>query len=115
LNIADVLATSPVDPERHLNQTASNCTTLHRSLPSRRRLRDGGGLLLVDGYHRVAPALQEGQETIEAEVRSGSRQDALEYPAAVGATQRGRQSAAAIAAAAKKEWEQGLEEFRQER
>jgi hypothetical protein len=47
------------------------------------------GLLLSDGYHRLAAASAEGQETIEADVRQGSRQDALEYAVAVGAVQRG--------------------------
>jgi ParB-like chromosome segregation protein Spo0J len=47
------------------------------------------GLLLADGYHRVAAARRRGLETIEAEVRLGSRQDALRYAAKVGATQRG--------------------------
>jgi ParB-like chromosome segregation protein Spo0J len=46
------------------------------------------GLLLADGYHRVAAARRRGLETIEAEVRLGSRQDALRYAAKVGATQR---------------------------
>jgi len=46
-------------------------------------------LFLVDGYHWVVAALREGRETIEAEVRWGSRTDALEYAAAVGARQRG--------------------------
>jgi ParB-like chromosome segregation protein Spo0J len=36
------------------------------------------GLLLADGYHRVAAALKEGRKTVEAEVRRGSRHDALE-------------------------------------
>ena len=47
------------------------------------------GLLLADGYHRVAAARRRGLETIEAEVRPGSRQDALRYAAEVGAAQRG--------------------------
>jgi hypothetical protein len=41
------------------------------------------GLLLADGYHRVAAARRRGLETIEAEVRLGSRQDALRYAAKV--------------------------------
>jgi hypothetical protein len=46
------------------------------------------GLLLADGYHRVAAALKEGRKTVEAEVRSGSRHDALEYAAGIGAARR---------------------------
>jgi ParB-like chromosome segregation protein Spo0J len=47
------------------------------------------GLFLADGYHRIAAALKEGRETVEAEVRSGSSHDALLYAAAVGAAQQG--------------------------
>ena len=47
------------------------------------------GLLLVDGYLRLAAARLRGSETVEAEVRSGSRHDALRYAAREGASQRG--------------------------
>jgi ParB-like chromosome segregation protein Spo0J len=47
------------------------------------------GPLLADGYHRVAAARRRGLETVEAEVRPGSRHDALRYAAKVGAAQRG--------------------------
>jgi ParB-like chromosome segregation protein Spo0J len=49
----------------------------------------GEGLLLADGYHRVAAARARGLETVEAEVRHGSRHDALRYAATVGAAQQG--------------------------
>ena len=45
------------------------------------------GLLLVDGHHRVAAARQRGATTIEAEIRHGSRHDALRYAAAKAAAQ----------------------------
>jgi ParB-like chromosome segregation protein Spo0J len=47
------------------------------------------GLLLADGYHRIAAALREGHQAIDADVRKGSREDALEYAAVAGARQRG--------------------------
>ena len=47
------------------------------------------GLLLTDGYHRVAAAQQRGAETIDAVVHHGSREDALRYAAELGAAQRG--------------------------
>jgi hypothetical protein len=46
-------------------------------------------MLLADGYHRLAAAQQRGETTIDAEIRRGSRADALEYAATVGAAQRG--------------------------
>lgn len=37
------------------------------------------GLLLADGFHRMAAAQRLGLREIEAEVRKGTREDALEY------------------------------------
>jgi hypothetical protein len=42
--------------------------------------------MAITGLLRLQP---EGKEAIEAEVRSGSRQDALDHAVAVGAAQRG--------------------------
>jgi ParB-like chromosome segregation protein Spo0J len=90
LKIAEILATSPVDPERHLDP--------ERVERYRRSVDDlapvvvfdtDDGLLLADGYHRIAAALKEGRETVEADVRSGSSHEALLYAAAVGAARRG--------------------------
>jgi hypothetical protein len=47
------------------------------------------GLLVVDGYQRLAAARRCGLESVEAEVRSGSRHDGLQYAARVVAAQRG--------------------------
>jgi ParB-like chromosome segregation protein Spo0J len=55
----------------------------------RRGTETDDGLLLADGHHRIAAALKEGRETVEAELRTGSRHDALAYAAYVGAAQRG--------------------------
>ncbi|MPZ93107.1 MAG: hypothetical protein GEU68_16085 [Actinobacteria bacterium] len=45
------------------------------------------GLLLVDGYHRVAAALRLGRTSIEADIRDGTRSDALEFAIANAAKQ----------------------------
>jgi ParB-like chromosome segregation protein Spo0J len=47
------------------------------------------GLLLADGWHRVAAARARGLDTIEAEIRQGTAHDALRYALTVGAKQRG--------------------------
>ncbi len=47
------------------------------------------GLLLSDGFHRVAAAERLGLKEIAAEVRSGTRNDALEY-AAIANMQHGK-------------------------
>ena len=49
----------------------------------------GDGLLLADGHHRVAAARRRGADTVDAEIRRGSRSDALRYAVEVGAAQRG--------------------------
>lgn len=89
LAITDILAKAPVDAERHLDPARVD---FYRRAMDRFRpvvvFETEDGLLLVDGYHRVAAAVREGRETIEAEVRPGSRTEALEYAAALGARQR---------------------------
>ncbi len=37
------------------------------------------GLLVVDGYHRLAAALRLGRQTIDADVHTGSRTEALQF------------------------------------
>jgi uncharacterized protein (DUF1015 family) len=51
--------------------------------------RVNGLLLLADGHHRVAAALQLGRRTVRAEVREGQRSDALEFAVEHGQQQRG--------------------------
>lgn len=46
------------------------------------------GLILADGCHRVAAAKSLGLQTVEAEVRQGTAQDALRYAVTVGARDR---------------------------
>jgi hypothetical protein len=49
----------------------------------------GDQLLLADGYHRVAAAQQLGQAVIRADVRKGTRADALAFAVSLGQRQRG--------------------------
>jgi ParB-like chromosome segregation protein Spo0J len=90
LKIAEHLASPPVDPESHLDpERVEHYRRSIDAIPPVVVFETDEGLLLADGYHRVAAALQEGRDTVEAEVRSGSRHDALNYAVAVGAAQRG--------------------------
>jgi ParB-like chromosome segregation protein Spo0J len=90
LRIADLLADAPVDPEAHLDAArVEHFAQMLDALPPVVVFNTPEGLLLVDEYHRVAAARRCGLETVEAEVRNGSRQDALRYAATVGAAQRG--------------------------
>jgi hypothetical protein len=47
------------------------------------------GLLLADGYHRLAAAVQLGRATLPAELRQGTRRDALAYALARASADRG--------------------------
>jgi hypothetical protein len=90
VRIADLLAGSPVDPAAHLDPDRVRFyTELPGDLPPVVAFRTERGLLLADGYHRVAAARARGSDTIEAEIRDGSAHDALRYAVTVGAAQRG--------------------------
>jgi hypothetical protein len=90
LRIADLLANALIDPEAHLDapMVERYCRMLN-VLPPVVVFETPEGLLLADGYHRVAASRRLGLETVEAEVRSGSQHDALRYAAKVGGAQRG--------------------------
>ncbi len=89
VRISDLLADAPVDPEAHLDAArVEHYAQMLDALPPVVVFDTPEGPLLADGYHRVAAARRRGLETVEAEVRRGSRHDALQYAAAVGASQR---------------------------
>jgi len=90
LRIDDLFVNAPVDPEAHLDAArVERYAGMVEALPPVIVFETPDGLLLADGYHRVAAARRRGLETVEAEVRSGSRHDALRYAAMVAAAQRG--------------------------
>ena len=90
LTIKDVLsearlgAGAQLDPERvvyYAQTTDAIPPVVVYETPERR--------LLVDGHHRLAAARERGAAAIEADVRRGSRQGALEYAANKAARERG--------------------------
>ncbi len=90
LRIADVLVGSGADWAAYLDsERVGRYTQNLDALPPVVVFDTEEGLLLTDGYHRVAAAQQRGEQTIDAEVRHGSREDALRYAAELGAAQRG--------------------------
>jgi ParB-like chromosome segregation protein Spo0J len=90
VRIADLLAGSPVDPTAHLDpDRVRRYAELPSDLPPVVAFRTEQGLILADGYHRVAAAQARGLDTIEAEIRHGSAHDALRYAVTVGAKRRG--------------------------
>jgi hypothetical protein len=90
LTVAALLGALPGDQQRHLDPVQVD---LYRRsvdrMPPVVVFETEEGLVLADGHHRLAAAVAEQKETIEAEVRHGSRNDALAYAVAVGAAQRG--------------------------
>ena len=90
LKIADLLANTPIDPEAHLDAVrVERYAKMLNALPPVVVFDTGEGLLLADGYHRVAAARRRGLVMIEAKMHLGSRHDALRYAARVGAEQHG--------------------------
>ena len=79
LRIAELLANAPIDPEAHLDaaRVERYARTLD-ALPPVVGVDTPEGLLLADGYHRVAASRRLGLEEVEAEVRTGTRRDALQ-------------------------------------
>lgn len=47
---------------------------------------DGADYWLADGYHRYAAAKKAGVETISAEIRTGSKEDALKFALSANVT-----------------------------
>ncbi|HZB83076.1 MAG TPA: hypothetical protein VE288_09590 [Rubrobacteraceae bacterium] len=90
LRIADLLANTPIHPEAHLDAArVTRYAEMLDALPALVVFDTGEALLLADGHHRLAAARRCGLEMVGAEVRHGSRQDALRYAAAVAAAQCG--------------------------
>ena len=89
LRIADLLAAAPVDPDAHLDPArVGRYAGMLDDLPPVTVFETPEGLLLVDGYHRVAAVRRPGPETVEAQMRRGSRRGALRYAATAGAAER---------------------------
>jgi ParB-like chromosome segregation protein Spo0J len=90
LRIEDVLASPHVDPVAHLDATrVEHYVQAGEAVEPVVVFDTEEGYLLVDGYHRVAAAKLRGADTVPAEIRGGSREDALRYAVALAAAQRG--------------------------
>jgi ParB-like chromosome segregation protein Spo0J len=100
LPIEEVLRSRPVDPRRHLDgQRVQRFALLIDELPPVTVFRiEDGSLLLVDGYHRVAAAQEAGRVTVRAELRDGTKSDALRFAMELAAQQRGTSFEAARSA-----------------
>ena len=79
-----------VDPDRHLDVArVQRYTRVLDKLPAVTVFRlEDQTLLLVDGYHRVAAAQPAGRATVDAEIRDGTRADALQFAIELAARER---------------------------
>jgi hypothetical protein len=91
LSIQQLLSNSLVDLRRHLDvDRVQRYTQLLDELPPITVFRlEDQTLLLVDGYHRVAAAQEAGRATVDADIRAGTRAEAVQFAAEVGVRERG--------------------------
>jgi ParB-like chromosome segregation protein Spo0J len=90
LKIADLMSSPLVDATAHLDEAVvARYAENLGSLPPVVVFETEDGLLVADGYHRLAAARRAGRKTIAADVRRGSRADALRYAIEVASARRG--------------------------
>jgi ParB-like nuclease domain len=99
VNIEDLLQGPMEASRRHLDPQRVDCYSANLDQATPVTVFDSGdGLLLADGYHRVAAAQRLGRTTIRADVRRGTRSDALRFAIELAKQQRGLTEQQAIEA-----------------
>lgn len=90
VEVATLTGDALADPPRHLDEEkVARFTQILDQLPPVVAFELCDRLLLVDGYHRVEAARRLGRIVVRAEVRQGSREDALRFAVDLAATERG--------------------------
>ena len=90
LSIDDLLRSSRVNPERHVDpERVDRYTGLIDEMPPVTVFETPGGLLLADGYHRLAAARRLGRKTITATLIQGNDSDALRFATELAMRERG--------------------------
>jgi hypothetical protein len=89
---------SPVDVDNLEAEKVSRYAAILAELPPVTVFSLPEGYLLVDGYHRVAAARLLGRTVVMADVRRGTRTDALRFAVEHAAEERGLPAADALAA-----------------
>ncbi len=90
VEVAALTGNALADPPRHLDEDkVARYAQILDQLPPVAVFELGDGLLLVDGYHRVEAARRLGRKMVRAEVRQGSREDALQFAVDLAAAERG--------------------------
>jgi hypothetical protein len=88
--IEDLLRSKHVDPVGHLDDArVERYVSVFDELPPVEVFRLSDGLLLVDGYHRMAAARRLGREVLRAHVMQGTEADALRFAKDLAIRERG--------------------------
>ncbi len=87
LALRDIVVDSSVDIRERLDEpTISTYMEVFDRLPPITVFETPEGMILADGFHRVSAATRLGHQEVEADVKKGTRQDALEFAASANAT-----------------------------
>jgi hypothetical protein len=90
VEVAALTGSALVGPPRHLDEDkVSRYAQILDQLPPVVVFESDDGLLLVDGYHRMEAARRLGRTVVRAQVRQGSREDALRFAVDLAAVERG--------------------------
>jgi hypothetical protein len=91
VEISRLLEHSPVDAPRHVDgdRVRRYSEVLDKLPPVTVFALEDHTLLLADGYHRVAAAQLAGRSTVRAEVRVGTRAQAMQFAVDVARVERG--------------------------
>lgn len=98
LSVPELIADPRIGGATHLDQERVNrYAAILDQLPPIVVFRTEDGLMLADGYHRVAAARKAGLAEIAADVRVGTRREVLRFAVAKGAEQHGLSEAQVMA------------------
>lgn len=90
LSVPELIADPAIGEATHLDQDrVARYAEILDHLPPIEVFQTPEGLILADGYHRVAAAHRAGASVIAAEIHHGSRHDVLRFAVAKGARQHG--------------------------
>jgi hypothetical protein len=111
VEVAALTGNALADPPRHLDEDkVARYAHILDQLPPVVVFDLGDELLLVDGYHRVEAARRLGQPMIGAQVRQGSRADALRCAVDLAAAERGPATGQALDAIGRRNGKHGAVE-----
>jgi hypothetical protein len=88
--VEELLGSGLIDPERNLDlERVERYAQMLDDLPPVTVFRLPEGLLLADGYHRLAAARRLGRASVAATIMVGSTSDALRFATQLAMRERG--------------------------